>query len=64
MQSVETRYLRTVKDCNKLDYTTPEDSKTNENTNSTHKIGQGVCTEYLIKIMPKTRATIQKRAYM
>lgn len=37
MQSVETRYFRTVRDCNKLDYTTTEDSKTNENTNSTYK---------------------------
>jgi len=39
MQSVETRYFRTVRDCNKLDYTKTEDSKTNENTNSTHKEG-------------------------
>jgi len=37
MQSVETRYLRTVTDCNKLYHTKTEDSKTNENTNSKHK---------------------------
>jgi hypothetical protein len=35
MQSVETRNLRTVKGCNKLDHTKTEDSKTNENINST-----------------------------
>lgn len=45
MQLVETRYLRTVKGCNKLDHTMTEDSKAYENTTSIHKIGQAAGIE-------------------